>query len=140
MALLSFFEVRMQYEWSKKLHKLETLVNHVEEFLRKKNYTVETISQDDARKTIILALPSEKSVVGQAIRVEVSETVNGTAVDFVSTSRADESMRLGMIAQFLVGGALMAKNVNVKEKLEALETEFWSSIQEFISSQPGQLT
>jgi len=130
----------MQYEWSKKLPKLEALADHVEEFLKRKEYEVETIPGEASKKIVILASPTEKSTTGQAIRIDVSETVEGTAVDFMPTTRADESMRLGTLVQFLVGGALTAKSVNVKEKLEALETEFWSSVQEFIASQQGQLT
>ena len=130
----------MQCEWSKKLLKLETLANHVEEFLRRREYEVETIPKEASKRISILALPTEKSATGQTIRIEVSETVKGTVVDFMPTTRADDSIRLGTLVQFLVGGALTARSVNVKEKLEALETEFWSSVQEFIASQPSQLT
>lgn len=130
----------MRYEWPKRLPKLETLATHIEEFLRKKNFIVETTPQDANRKIRVLALPTASSEVGQAIRIEISETSDGTTVDFVPTSRADESIRLGMLYQFLVGGALMARSVRVKEKLEALDTEFWNSVQEFIASQEGQVT
>lgn len=131
----------MQYEWPKKLPKLELLLDHVKEFFEKRNYNVETIPREDASaKIIILALPTEKSMTGMPIRIDVSETLRGTVVNFASTSRADESLRLGMLTQFLGGGAITAINVNKKEKLEAMETEFWSDIQEFIASQPGQLT
>jgi hypothetical protein len=130
----------MQYEWLKKLPNLKVLVDHVEEFLRRKNYAVETIPQEANTEISILALPTEKSVTGQPLRIKVSETPNGTAVDFMPTSRADESIRLGMLTQFLGGGSLTVRSVGLKEKLEALETEFWNDLQEFISSQPGQLT
>jgi len=129
------FDARMQYEWQKRLQKPEILTSHIEEFLRKRSFVVETIPQADSAKVKILALPTKDSEIGQAILVEVSETSGGTVVDFASTTRAEESMRLGMLSQFLGGGILLAKSVSVKEKLQALETEFWSSLQEFISSQ-----
>jgi len=126
----------MQQEWLKKLPKLEILADHVEDFFRKENFTVETIPpQVDKARITILALPTEKSATGQSIRVEISETLNGTAVDFVPTSRAEDSIRLGIVAQFLIGGAIMARSLDVVEKLRALETEFWNNLQEFIASQ-----
>jgi hypothetical protein len=130
----------MQYEWLKKLPNLEIVVDYIEEFFRKKNFAVETIPQDAKTKIRILALPTEKSEIGQLIRIEVSETLKGTSVDFMPTSRADESIRLGILTQMMFGGLLMAKSANTKEKLDALETEFWNNLQEFIASQHGQVT
>jgi len=130
----------MQYEWPKKLKKLETLTNYIEEFFRKEGFVVETIPRNDDAKIRIMALPTQNSKVEQALRIEVAETPSGTTVDFVSSTRADESIRLGVLSQFLAGGTLLARSAKVKEKTEALETKFWNSLQEFIAYQQGQLT
>ncbi len=129
----------MQYEWPKKLDNLGSLVNHIAEFFRRKSFDAEIIEDTNARISI-LAYPTEKSEGGHMIRVRVTETLKETIIDFMSTSRADESVRLGILSQFLGGGSLTARSTNLKEDLEALETEFWTDIQQFIAGQPGQLT
>lgn len=129
----------MQYEWPKKLDNLGSLANYTAEFFRRKSFDVEIV-EDASAGISVLACPTKKSASGHMIRVRISKSPNGTIVDFTLTSKADESMRLGILSQFLGGGSLTVKSTHLKEDLEALETEFWNSIQEFIASQPGQLT
>ncbi|MCJ7719513.1 hypothetical protein MUO69_06250 [Candidatus Bathyarchaeota archaeon] len=123
----------MRYEWPGKDLDLGTLVKHIEEFLKARNFIAETPTPGDSTKTEVLAIPTGTTEIRNVVRIEASKTTDGVAINFASTGRAEESIKLGMIYQFALGGAILAKSVSTKEKLDALETEFWAYIQEFIA-------
>jgi hypothetical protein len=124
----------MQYEWPRKIKNPETLFSYAEDFFKKRFFNVRTVvptSNTDVTK--ILAIPTLKTEIRETIKVEVRETPEGIAINFVTADKADESVKLGLLSQILIGGALLLKGVNTKEKIERLENEFWTYIQEFIA-------
>jgi len=132
----AFQGIRMHYEWTKRNIDLETLVKHVEEYLRTKGFEAAIPSRDSTRIEV-LAIPTEATETRHTVRIELSKTATGISVNFASTSKVEESIKLGILSQFVLGGAIVAKSVSTKEKLEALETQFWTDIQEFIASTPA---
>jgi hypothetical protein len=129
----------MRTEWPKRTNNLETIREHVEDFLKKRYFDVETLMVDgEGEKTAkIVAMPTVKTKVGERVRVEISETLRGIMVNFASTTKAEESIRLGLLSQLLVGGALVSRGLKVKEELEAFENEFWNDMQEFMADVHG---
>jgi len=124
----------MQYEWAKKIENLKLLINSIEEFLRRKRFNVKTTASNGESQFKTLAIPTMETEVRQPFTIEVKRTTNGTTIDFAPTNKNEESIKIGILSQFMIGGLLIMKGANKKEKLDALETEFWAQIQEFIAS------
>jgi hypothetical protein len=123
----------MQYEWAKKIENLKLLINNIEEFLRRNKFNVKTTASNDESQFKILAIPTTETEIRQPFTIEVKRTTNGTTIDFAPTNKNDESIKIGILSQFMIGGLLIMKGANKKEKMDALETEFWAHIQEFIA-------
>jgi len=124
----------MRYEWPKKTQNLQVLIDSIADFFRTKCFTVRTAADPDKKETVkILAIPTIKTEIRETIKVEVSRTLEGIAIGFLTTDKAEETIKLGVISQILVGGLLLMKGANKKEKIEALETEFWTHVQMLIA-------
>jgi len=124
----------MRYEWPKKIRNLQVLVDSIADFFRTKCFTARIAPDPEKRETVkILGIPTIKTEIRETIKVEVSRTAEGIAVDFLTTDKAEEMIKLGVISQILIGGLLLMKGANKKEKIETLETEFWTHVQEFIA-------
>lgn len=125
----------MEYEWPKKTKSLETLTNSIEGFLRKKDFSVRIVQVTDKIDTTrILAIPTMRTEIRETIKIEVRKTSEGIAISFAAADRAEDMVKLGILSQILVGGALLRKGVNTKEKAQALEADFWAYTQEIIAS------
>lgn len=124
----------MRYEWPKKTQNLQVVVDSIADFFRTKHFTVRTATDTEKKETVkILAIPTMETEIREAIKVEVSRTLEGIAVSFLTTDKAEETMKLGVISQILISGLLLMKEANKKEKIGALETQFWAHVQEFIA-------
>jgi len=124
----------MRYEWPKKTQNVQVLVGSIANFFRTKCFTVRTVADPDKKETVkILAIPTIRTEIRETIKVEVSRTLEGIAVGFLTTDNAEDTIKLGVISQILISGLLLMKGANKKEKIENLETEFWTHVQEFIA-------
>jgi hypothetical protein len=124
----------MQYEWAKKIENPKNLINSIEEFLRRNKFDVKTTASNNETQFKILAVPTTETEVRQPFTIEVKKTTNGTIIDFAPKNKNEESIKMGILSQFMMGGLLILKGANKKEKMDTLETEFWVHIQEFIAN------
>jgi hypothetical protein len=124
----------MQYEWTKKIENPKALINSIEEFLRRSKFDVEITAPNDDSQFKILAIPTTKTEIREPFTIEVKKMANVTIIDFAPTNKNEESIKIGILSQFIIGGLLLMKGANRKEKMDVLETEFWTHVQEFIAS------
>jgi hypothetical protein len=124
----------MRYEWPKKTQNLQVLVDSIADFFRTKCFTVRTAADPDKTETVkILAIPTIKTEIRETVGVEVSRTHEGIVIGFLAADKAEETIKLGVISQILIGGILLMKGASKKEKIDTLETEFWTHVQELIA-------
>lgn len=125
----------MRYEWQKNIQKLDTLVTQIEDFFEKKNFDVRTLLPTSEGKNIkILAIPTPRTEIGEKMVIEVSKTPKGVAIELSTSEKNENTTKLGLITQMLMGGPLIRKGARATEQVDPIENELLAYIQELISS------
>jgi hypothetical protein len=64
--------------------------------------------------------------------------IRGTTDDFTIETKAnkeeDRAVKVGLMTSIFGGGSLILRNIKVREQMEKMENEFWSTIEETIRS------
>jgi hypothetical protein len=62
--------------------------------------------------------------------------IRGTSDDFTietgATEEEDRQVKIGLLTSIFGGGSLVLRNIKVREQMEKMEREFWSTIEETI--------
>lgn len=77
-------------------------------------------------------------LTGLRVSGVMSITVRGTPDDFTIETRAteeeDRAVKVGLMTSIFGGGGLVLRNLKVREQMEKMESEFWSTIEETVRS------
>ena len=118
------------HSYSEKNIDLAKLVKCIESFFQNRNS--KTVSQNSSNKAEIVAVPSYASGIREEIRVIVS-TKEEVEVEFLGGAHSEFLRRVGILTTFLGGGIFVLKGLESKEKLKALEREFWNYLDATVS-------
>jgi len=121
----------MEKRWQNHGVNLQRLAQTVENYYLRRNLKVkETVLEDGYSIRIIRTGLRTSGVMSVIIR--------GTPDDFTIETRAteeeDRAIKVGLITSIIGGGSLVLRSVQVREQMEKMEREFWSTIEETVRS------
>jgi hypothetical protein len=68
----------------------------------------------------------------------MSIIIRGTPDDFVIETKAtedeDRAVKVGLMTSILGGGYIVLRNIKIREQMEKMEREFWSTVEETVRS------
>lgn len=122
---------RMEKRWQNHGVNLQRLAQTVKNYYLRRNLKVkETVLEDGYSIGVILT--------GLRVSGVMSITIRGTPDDFTIETRAteeeDKAVKVGLMTSIFGGGSLVLRHVKVREQMEKMEREFWSTIEETIRS------
>lgn len=120
----------MEKRWQNHGVNLQQLAQAIKNYYLRRNFKVkETVLEKEYSMDIILT-GQVSSVMGINIR--------GTTDDFTIETKAnkeeDRAVKVGLMTSIFGGGSLILRNIKVREQMEKMENEFWSTIEETIRS------
>jgi len=121
----------MEKRWQNHGIDLQRLTQTVKDYYLRRTFKVmETVLEDGYSIDIILA--------GLPVSGIMTITIRGTPGDFTIETRAtekeDKVVKVGLMTSIFGGGSLVLRHVKVREQMEKMEREFWSTIEETIKS------
>ena len=121
----------MEKRWQNHGVNLQRVTEIVKNYYLRRNFKVnESVLEDGYSLSITLRELRTSGVMSIAIR--------GMPDDFTIETRAteeeDRQVKIGLMTAIFGGGILVLRNIRVREQMERIEREFWSTIEETIRS------
>lgn len=111
---------------------LSLLSQWVENFFKNKDF--KTTIKKETKGYKIAVQPTYIHEVADRITVSISGTPNDFVLKFVVGARSSFFMKFGALTTFLGGGFAFLKGVKSQEAEERLERNFWTYVEEKIST------
>ncbi|MCD6241628.1 hypothetical protein J7K27_09015 [Candidatus Bathyarchaeota archaeon] len=121
----------MHYQWETKKLNVEELSQEIEEFLKRRNFSV--IKEKEKQQVNIYALPTKKSKIPYKVEIELEKRENTLTLTFLPSEKIDSTIKIGLASTFLFGGIMILRGIKYQEKMEKLEKELIQFIQQYIS-------
>jgi hypothetical protein len=120
----------MRYEWTTTPN-INKLAKQAEDYFKTKNFLTKTEKTNSTVK--ISAMPNKNTEIKERIDIEIQKTEKGIAINFNTAEKKQKRIKIEMLLTFITGGALLLNEIKSKEKLDALQQDFWTYIQKTIS-------
>jgi hypothetical protein len=109
---------------------LSLLRQWIEQFFKKKNFR--TVIEKETNGYRIIARPTHVHEIVDNITVSISGTPNDFTLNFVTGTRSEAFIKLGMLTSLFGGGIAYLRGVKSQEVEEKIEKLFWIYIGEKI--------
>jgi len=122
----------MRYQWPINNINFEKISEKIAEFFKNKNFSTKIIIHEN--EAIILAIPNVNTEIQEEIAVKLEKREKSLTVNFSSAEEKEKRIKIGMLLTFLFGGTLLLKELKAKEKIDALQEEFWGHVQKLLAN------
>ncbi len=125
----------MQRRWTGKSVNLDLLSERIEDFF--KNRSLATRRTESAEERVILSQSKRGIRGGEPISVRISGDSDDFKIELKASELTDRSVRLGMLTKPIGGGYFLMKSLKLRDRLEKLEREFWTYVEEKVAQLAG---
>jgi N12 class adenine-specific DNA methylase len=121
----------MRYQWPISNINLEKISEKIAEFFKNKNFSTKIVMHEN--EAIISATPNINTEIQEKIAVKLERKEKRLTINFSSAEEKEKRIKIGMLLTFLLGGTLLLKELKEKEKIDALQEEFWAHVQKLLA-------
>ena len=119
----------MEKRWQNHGVNLQRLTQAVKSYYLRRNLKVsETAVEDEYSIRVVLTGPRTSGVM----RIIIRGTSDDFTIETGATEEEDRQVKIGLLTSIFGGGSLVLRNIKVREQMEKMEREFWSTIEETI--------